>query len=250
MMRYVRDAGGRARGVVWYQGESDHGVDQRRVYGRSFRRYVADLRDALKDRDLPVITTQLNRHVGVPDPQTNRGWDSIRQTQRQLAAKMRNVFLISTLDVNISDSIHTNSSGNVTIGQRAASAALGGVYGKDVKFRHPNCVAARRQSAKRIELVFDDVDERLHYENAIPAQFAFEVRDRGGAVPVEGWALVGANRLQIRLSRPLKERAVVVGAPGAYPPSVVPQDISGHRPMLGFTQVVEGGVRTGSKTRR
>lgn len=240
MLRYVHDAGGAARGLVWYQGESDAGPQTRRVYARHFRRFVADLRQELGDPALPVIATQLNRYVGEGyGAAVHESWEAMRQIQRDLARTLRHVFLLSTLDLNLSDVIHTNSAGNVVIGQRAASAALGGAYGRDVKFRHPDCAQARRTGASRIELRFDDVDERLQYDNLIPEHFAFQVRDTAGRVPVEGWALTGPDRLLIRLARPLQGRAVVVGAPSACPPSVVPQDISGHRPILGFTQRVE-----------
>ena len=237
MLRYLRDAGGFARGMVWYQGESDATPELSRVYARHFRRFVADLRRSLGNPRLPVITTQLNRCVAA-DPERDQGFEAIRQVQRQLAAKMRDVYLLSTLDLSISDVIHTSSAGNVVIGQRAAAAVLGGVFGRDVKYRHPNCTTAQRRGARRIELQFEDVDERLQYDNNLPAEFAFDVRDRVGSVPVEGWAVVGGNRLQIRLARPLVGRAVVVGGPTAFPSSVVPQDVGGHRPMLGFTQPV------------
>lgn len=147
--------------------------------------------------------------------------------------------LLSTLDLNLSDGIHTNSAGNVVIGQRAASAALGGVYDKDVKFRHPDCRQAKGRTAKRIELRFDHVDERLFFENQITAQFPFEVRDRQGDLPISGWSLVGTDGIRLELSRPMQGRTVVVGAPTHCPPSIVPFDISGQRPMLAFTQPVE-----------
>ncbi|MBT4101086.1 MAG: hypothetical protein HOM68_18790 [Gemmatimonadetes bacterium] len=240
MLRYAEDARAkRVRGVVWYQGESDAGGEQRRVYARNFKHFVADLRASFGDRELPVITVQLNRVMSEPSTEGDAGWDGMREIQRQLAQSMRNVFLISTIDLNLSDSIHTNSLGNVTIGQRAAATALGGVFERDVKFRHPNCVTAKRKTARRLELHFDDVDERLHFENLIPAEFPFVVRDKQGDVPVEGWAIPRPDRFEIRLQRSLVGKAVVIGAPGTYPPFVVPQDVSGHRPMLGFTQVVE-----------
>ena len=244
MLDYLADAD-TARGLVWYQGESDASPELTRVYPQRFRRFVADLRKCLKNPRLPVITTQLNREVGVPvtdASERGRGgddWEKMRQVQRQLAASMKNVFLLSTLDLNLSDGIHTNSAGNVVIGQRAASIALGGVYGKDVKFRHPDCRQAKRKSAKRIELRFDHVDERLYFENVIPQQFPFEVRDREGDLPIAGWSLVGTDGLRLDLSRPMQGRTVVVGAPTHFPPVIVPVDISGQRPMLAFTQPVE-----------
>lgn len=243
MLRYVDDACGpgnrRVRGVVWYQGESDVGEEPRQVYRSRFRAFVKDLRASLGDRQLPVITTQLNRWVGGSDAVTDAGWESIRESQRQLAASLRHVFLLSTLDLGLSDGIHTDSLGNVAIGQRAASAALGGVFGRDVKFRHPTCVQARKLSARRVELVFEEVDERLLYDGNIAAQAPFAVRDREGDVPVASWSFPGAERIDLRLARPLVGHAVVVGAPTAYPPTVVPTDVSGYRPMLGFTQKIE-----------
>ncbi len=239
MLRYVEDAGGGVRGVVWYQGESDASVPQLKDYRRNFKRFVADLRKCFGNAQLPVITTQLNRWVGEPNVAGDAGWEGMRELQRQLAVTMRHVVLLSTLDLGLSDVIHTNSLGNITIGQRAASAALGAVYDRDVKFRHPDCVAARRKSAKRIELQFDHVDERLHYESMIPDEFPFVVRDAKGDVPVAGWSIPKTDRFEIRLGRALSGTAVVIGAPTTFPPSVVPQDVSGHRPMLAFTQKVE-----------
>ena len=248
MLRYAEDAGclpakgrrgGSVRGVVWYQGESDASAEGLKVYGPRFKKMVADLRRSFGDPKLPVITTQLNRWVGLPNAASDAGWEGMRQLQRQLAASIKEVFLLSTLDLGLSDGIHTHSLGNVAIGQRAAAAALGGVHGRDVKFRHPDCVAARKKSAKRIELRFAHVDERLHFESMIPAEFPFAVRDAHGDVPVESWAVPKADRFEIRLARPLSGPAVVVGAPTTFPPMVVPQDISGHRPMLAFTQKVE-----------
>ena len=77
-----------------------------------------------------MITTQINRHVGEPIAdaaargRADDGWEMMRQTQRRLAATMANLYIISTLDLSLADGIHTNSAGNVVIGQRAASAAL------------------------------------------------------------------------------------------------------------------------------
>lgn len=239
MLRYVADAGGGVRGVVWYQGESDTGADQRRVYKRNFRAMVRDLRTSLGNARLPVITTQLNRWVGEPDAAMDTGWDAMREIQRQLAASMRNVFVLSTLDLGLSDGIHTDSLGNVAIGQRAASVALGGVYGHNVKYRHPDCRRAHQVSARQIELHFDHVDERLVFDSMIVDAFPFAIRDDMGEVPVERWSLPRADRIDIRLARPLAGRAVVVGGPGACPPTVLPMDVDGHRPMLAFTQKVE-----------
>jgi len=236
MLAYIRDAGGSCRGMLWYQGESDVGPNERRQYPRRFRQMVSDLRRCMRQPRLPVITAQLNRCISEPyDRPAHECWELMRETQRQLAHTLPGVEIISTLDLTLSDGIHNDSQANLTIGARMADAALGAVYGRDVKYRCPDLRRARSVKGRVIELEFDNVDTRLHFENNIPEQFPFAVRDRAGAVRVTGWRFTDKDRLRLELERPLKGRATVTGAPTACPPSVLPFDICGYRPMLGFT---------------
>ena len=240
MQRYVADAGGRVRGVVWYQGESDCGEEQLKLYGKRFRRFVCDLRVSFKDRTLPVITAQLNRYIG--EPRTGPGhrlWERMRELQRQLAHEIPHVFIISLFDAALSDGIHNSSTGNLLIGERMANTALGGVHGLDVGYRHPECVKAKRLPPASIELTFVNIRTRLHYENNIPQELPFAVRDTQGDVPLEGYGIPARDRFVLKLARPLAGRATVTGAPSANPPPVVPFDLSGYRPMLAFTLAVE-----------
>lgn len=236
MMRYIEDAGGVVKGCVWYQGESDAGADQRKLYARRFEEFVADFRACMKNPGLPVITAQLNRCICNEIPlEGNPDWEEMREIQRQIARKMKNVYIIPTMDLGLSDGIHTNSQGNLVIGERMASMALGGVYGKPVKFRHPECSEVRKISGQILEMVFDHVHTRLHYENNIKRDFAFVVRDEAGLVPVARWNISGKNCMRLELDRPLKGKVVVTGAPSVHPSSIVPIDICGFRPMLAFT---------------
>lgn len=240
MLAYVKGAGGAVRGMVWYQGESDTGPAPRRTYRRRFREFVRDVRGALDCRGLPVITVQLNHYIGEAyGAAVHEGWEAIRETQRQLARRMKGVYVVSSLDLGLSDGIHTNAVGNVVLGERVASVALGAVAGVDVKYLHPDCEGARALSPRRLELIFANVGERLHYENNIPEQLPFAVRDRAGEVDVVRWVLKAPNRLRLELGRDLQAPARVVGAPTACPPAIVPYDIAGYRPMLGFTERVQ-----------
>jgi sialate O-acetylesterase len=239
MLEYIRDAGGRCRGMLWYQGCSDAGPAESATYLARFSELVADLRGTLGDPALPVITVQLNRHIGTPrGVPGNDAWDVVREAQRQAALRLPGVQVISTLDLGLSDGIHNNSSANLVIGQRMADAALGGVYGREVKHLHPDLREARKAGEKAIELTFGNIDERLSYENAIADQVPFLVRDTRGVVPLAGWELPSRDVLRLLLERPIEGAAVVVGAPGAYPPSMLPMDICGFRPMLAFTAAV------------
>jgi hypothetical protein len=235
MLSYIADSGGGARGMVWYQGESDTGEQERRRYKARFRRMVSDLRKSMNDRSFPVITTQLNRYCGDPEPVANTAWEGMREIQRQLASSMSNVFIVSTVDLGLSDGIHIDSAGNLTIGERAASCALGGVYGYGVKFRHPECITARLAKPKRIALEFEHVDQRLHYESQVRSERPFAVRDEDGEILIEAIQLTAPNRIELVLDRKPGRRCTIVGAPTTSPPRILPFDIRGYRPMLAFT---------------
>ena len=94
---------------------------------------------------------------------------------------------------------------------------------------------ARQVNPDGVELVFNNIEGRLHYESRIGREFPFAVRDSQGNVPVTGYALSGRDRFRIMLGRPLSGSATVTGAPTANPPACVPIDIPGYRSMLGFT---------------
>ncbi len=244
MLRYIKDSGGGVKGMVWYQGESDAGEPQLSLYPDRFRRFVADLRRTLKDSAFPVITAQLNRVVcGEISDEGNAGWEGMREAQRQLARRLKNVFIVATVDLGLSDGIHIDSPGNLVIGERMAAAALGGVHGLDVKYLHPDCVRASLVSPTCIELEFVNVDDHLHYESFVKSEFPFAVRDREGDVPLVGLQMAAANRCRLLLEREPGRSATVIGAPTSSPPRLIPYDQRGYRPMLGFTMKVNRGSR-------
>lgn len=236
MLRYLLDSGAGVKGAVWYQGESDTGANERAVYKQRFASFVADLRKETKRPGLPVITVQLNRYVGEDlDKPVHANWEAMREIQRQLSHELENVHMISIFEAGLSDGIHNDSAGNLLIGRRAAATALGAVHGHPIAWRQPECVAAREVAPDGVELVFENVEGRLHYESRIGREFPFAVRDSQGEVPVTGYTLPGRDRFRITLGRPLAGPATVTGAPTANPPACVPFDIPGYRAMLGFT---------------
>lgn len=236
MLRYIADSGPGIKGVVWYQGESDTAESQRAVYKQRFTSFVEDLRREMNTPGLPVITVQLNRYVGDDlDKPVHANWEAMREIQRQLSHELENVYIFPIFEAGLSDGIHNDSAGNLLIGRRAAAAALGVVHGHPIAWRHPECVAAREVAPDGVELVFENIEGRLHYESRIGREFPFAVRDALGEVPVIGYTLPGKDRFLITLGRPLSDSATVTGAPTANPPACMPFDIPGYRSMLGFT---------------
>jgi len=228
-------------GMLWYQGESDTGPEQRAVYLDRFARMVADFRDTMNGPALPVITCQLSRYVAIAPENTaaHDGWDVMREIQRKATRTIPGVYVISTLDLGLSDGIHIDSAGNLVIGQRMASVALAAHYGLDVKHRHPDLASITKVDARTLDLRFNHVDERLNYENANADLHPFAVRDAQGRAKIIKLTLPDARTIRLEVDRDLSGAITVVGGPGTAPPSVVPFDIIGYRPMLAFTATAE-----------
>ncbi|MFO7821304.1 MAG: sialate O-acetylesterase [Lentisphaeria bacterium] len=228
----VKAAGGKLKGALWYQGESDTGPDDFPQYKTRFSHFLRGLRDLTGQPQLPIITVQLNRHLNA---EKGRDWDAIREAQRQLSHELDNVFIISCFESVLCDGVHNGSLGNLLIAQRTADTALGGIYGKDIAFRHPECAEALQVEDKIIQLRFANVVTRLDYTCDLEYSFPFAVRDEQGDIPVAGYSITDPEIFHIELERPPIGHTIVTGAPGACPPHVIPKDIDGYRGMLGFS---------------
>ena len=231
MVQCVEKVGGKVRGIVWYQGESDTGTDADATsYVERFQQAVAAWREALADAELPVLTVQLNRVRQPVDPDADRRWSQVREAQRQVARKTPGVGVVPALDLPLSDQIHTSPAGNMLLGERLAQAALGLVYGQTVAWQAPDLVAARRQE-DRVELEFAAVESRM---DSIDLEAnSFRVEDAAGEVPVAAVIYPQDHRVELVLERPLQGRANAHGGYGKAP-AIVPADMERFLPMLGF----------------
>jgi sialate O-acetylesterase len=232
MLRCIERVGGRVRGVLWYQGESDTGPQQAPTYEQRFIAAVRAWREALHDPDLAVITVQLNRVYQPPNEEADRGWSQVREAQRQVPEKLDGVAVVPAFDLPLADGIHTSAAGNLLLGERMARAALGETYGRPI-----NCLAPSLTSAKSldggaaVELAFGPVTSRI--ECIDPTANAFRVEDDEGVVPIASVTYWGNNRVRLVLGRPLHGSAFVHGGYGANPP-LVPMDVERFLPILGF----------------
>ena len=241
MMHSIAKAGGAVKGILWYQGESDAGPGLAESYADRFQAAASAWREALHQPDLPILTVQLNRYCQPPETITAesagmaRAWTLIRETQRQLARTMSQVAVVPTLDLTLSDLIHTGPAGNMLIGERLARAALGMVYGQPVDYQAPDLQGARLiEQGAAVELHFAHVLDRL--DNLDRAANGFKVEDSAGDVPITAVQYPMNHTIQLRLARPLVGDALVHGAYG-YNPALAPVDMDRVLPILGFSQV-------------
>ena len=126
MVQCVSKVGGKVRGIVWYQGESDAGTDADATsYTQRFQQAVAAWREALADAELPVLTVQLNRVYQPADPDADRRWSQVREAQRQAAGQTPGVGVVPALDLPLADLIHTQSRRQHALGRAIGAGSFG-----------------------------------------------------------------------------------------------------------------------------
>jgi len=233
MVHCVELAGGKVRGILWYQGESDAGGQNALTYADRFTAAVKAWRKALTSRSLPVVTVQLNRVYGSEaNAQANRDWTILREAQRQAAGTLPNVAIVPSFDLPLSDAIHTSPAGNMLLAERMARAALAVACGRKVDFRAPEIQSAKPSAdGSEIVLRFEPVTSRMDCIDQ--SANCFMVEDADGAVPITKVVYPQDATVRLALARPPGEQAVVHGACGTNP-DVVPIDVERLIPMLGF----------------
>jgi sialate O-acetylesterase len=127
MLDQVKRAGGKVKGLLWYQGEAERDEPLFRVYPEVFRAFIAAVRQDLHAPDLPFYFVQIGRLVA---PENPRGWKTVQETQRLLPETVPNTAVVSVIDLELDDFIHVGTQGLKRAGRRLALIALGKLYGQ------------------------------------------------------------------------------------------------------------------------
>ena len=124
-------AGTAARGVIWYQGESD---DRRAaLYDRSFTAVIESWR-ALWQEELPFLFVQL-APFGHWGGCLGTDYPLLREKQEQVSKTVPSVWMASIMDAGEEDDIHPKD--KQPVGERLALLARGKVYGEDLPCEAP-----------------------------------------------------------------------------------------------------------------
>jgi len=129
MMERIALAGGRVKGIVWWQGESDAltpGAAD--VYEKDLLTMVDAIRRDTGQPGLPFIYVQCGRFVH-PYGAHATDWERVREAQRQATGRRKNMFVTAGCDLMLEDSIHIGFEGYQRLGPRLAEIALSQVYG-------------------------------------------------------------------------------------------------------------------------
>jgi sialate O-acetylesterase len=145
------------RGVVWYQGESNAGLDDARRYQAQLQMLFTDWRRQF-DFALPFFVVQLANWNALATAPVDSGWARLREAQRRAVAEDGNAGLAVTIDIGNRDDIHPTNKQDV--GRRLARAARHVVFGEKISASGAAPKSARR-STTGVEVTLGDFDGQL-----------------------------------------------------------------------------------------
>lgn len=140
-----------ARGVIWYQGESDE--THAEAYATVFGRMIADWR-ALWQEELPFLFVQL-APFGQWLGGTGEKYPELRKQQERVSREVAHTWMASIGDAGMLDDIHPKH--KRPVGERLAELALGHVYERPELCRVPGlCDAPEFERAERIPAAYPE----------------------------------------------------------------------------------------------
>ncbi len=118
------------RGVIWYQGESNSGLERAPLYHRLFSSMIGDWRQHFAQGDFPFLYVQISSFRSSP----HEDWGMLRDAQRRTLS-LRDTAMAVTLDVGDPGNVHPAD--KQTVGHRLALGARAVSYGEIVSYSGP-----------------------------------------------------------------------------------------------------------------
>jgi sialate O-acetylesterase len=157
------------RGVIWYQGESNSGLERAPLYHWLFSSMIGDWRRQFAQGDFPFLFVQISSY----ESSAEEDWGMLRDAQRRTLS-VANTAMAVTLDVGDANNVHPAD--KQTVGHRLALAARALSYDEDVQHSGPLFRQATTEGAG-MRVYFIGADGKL--------------AARGGAL--DGFELAGAD---------------------------------------------------------
>jgi sialate O-acetylesterase len=186
------------RGVQWYQGEANAGLDDARRYQAQLQGLFADWRRQF-EAPLPFLVVQLANFGQLTTGVSDSGWAQLRDAQRRAVEADGNAGLAVTIDIGNRDDIHPQNKQDV--GKRMARAARQVVYGERISGWGAKPFHARLES-DGVHVGFDGVNGSLVViGGAEPTGFEIcgarpgTCRFRPAYINVDDVTLRGSNRV-------------------------------------------------------
>ncbi|WP_406698860.1 sialate O-acetylesterase [Singulisphaera sp. Ch08] len=127
MLRQIKLAGGKVRGILWYQGESDAMQPAAAKFAENFTNFIGAVRADLEQPELPFYYVQIGRYISSADPQ---GWNVVRDAQRLIPDRVSGTAVVTAIDLELDDLIHVGTPGLKRLGGRLARIAQRELFGQ------------------------------------------------------------------------------------------------------------------------
>ena len=179
MLARFAAVGGKVRGVLWYQGESDgSGPVTATSFAEKFKTLVAAVREDFGAPDLPFYYVQIGRFVVPQDLEPS--WNAVQRAQLELEQKIPHVGMAVSVDTELGDLVHLNTPGQTTVGRRLAKLFLRDVYGQEGPTSGPrpeSAVWVDTPYGPQVQVTFSGVNGRLVSNGAVSG---FSICDEEG----------------------------------------------------------------------
>lgn len=218
MVRRFLAAGGKVKGLLWYQGESDASAQAAPLFEEKFTKFIAAVRTDFNQPDLPFYYVQIGRHVSAADA---RPWNLVQQVQLDVEAKVPHTGMVTCVDCNLDDGIHVGTDDHRLLGARLANLACHDLFpekaGCAALLRGPRPVAARLEGATLL-VEFREVNGKLQAPGRVNG---FTIHDaEGKPLPLVFRQRVSATRpnvVELLIGGKLPEGAVLHYGAGRDP---------------------------------
>lgn len=204
MLRIVQAVGGRVRGCLWHQGESDTTEEAAPLYYDRFRHFAECLRRDLQDPGLPIIYAQLGPvkiTLGTsPSWPEESQWNRIQHEQLKLEAELDAVRIVPTIDAQLDDFIHLSTGALRELGKRMAWAALRMAHGRP--FAEPGPRLTRTcWNGDRTELILEFTGINGAFR-PVGRVFGFSITSRDSALPLKAMLADNNRKIVLCLDNP------------------------------------------------
>lgn len=230
MIEVIRAAGGKVKGILWYQGCSDTDTDQdAQNYYHKLTELIAHVREELVQPELPFLVVQINRFM---TDERHARWAWIKEAQRRIALDVPNVYVAPSHDANMQDYAHNTPHAQQLLGQRLAWLALDQIYHKPFFGKSPDFDHAV-YSGNQVKVYWRDVYFAIENCSLAAEKCDFAFEDAHGLNPMKKYRFYGKHAV-FTLERDVEGELLCSFAAGCQHSGVLPFDIATGNPLLGY----------------
>lgn len=158
------------KGVIWYQGEANTGVQRAAMYERIFPALIQDWRKQWQGGNFPFLYVQISSFTSVPA----EDWPVVREAQRRTLF-LANTAMAVTIDIGNPTNVHPADKQDVAA--RLALAARALAYGEQVEYSGPDFRQTSIQGSQ-INVWFDHASDGLIAKGGAPTGFEIAGEDK------------------------------------------------------------------------